>query len=141
MARMDDTNDMDTSHKGKTLRNYTASFKSKVICHAKQFTISSAACNFNVDRRMVAHWVNNHTQLQAQATEKQGKNKKRLPGGGRKPLNEELDQVVLEWTLDRRSKGLRFSQTLIRKKLYFGPRRWVIQKQNFLQAQDGVIDL
>ena len=115
MARMDDTNDMDTSHKGKTLRNYTASFKLKVLCHAKQFTISSAARNFNVDRRMVARWVSNHTQLQAQATEKQGKNKKRLPGGGRKPLNDELDQVVLEWTLDRRSKGLRVSRTLIRK--------------------------
>ena len=58
MACMDDTNDMDASHKGKTLHNYTASFTLTVICHAKQFTISSAAR------------VNNHTQLQAQETEK-----------------------------------------------------------------------
>ena len=30
-------------------------------------------------------------------------------------MNEEPDQVVLEWTLDRRSKGLCISRTLIRK--------------------------
>ena len=104
------------SHKGKTIRSYTASFKLKVIVHAKRVSISSAARQFNVDRRMAARGVKNRDQIKAQTTEKHGTEKKRLSGGGRKPLSEELESLTLEWVLNRRLKGLRVSRKLIRKK-------------------------
>ena len=104
------------SHKGKTIRSYTASFKLKVIVHAERVSISSAACQFNVDRKMAARWVENRDQIKAQTTEKHGKEKKRLSGGERKPLSEELESLTLEWVLNRRLKGLRVSRKLIRKK-------------------------
>ena len=104
------------SHKGKTLRHYTVEFKLKVTAHAESFSISSAARHFDVDRRMVARWVKKRNEIHTLSTEKLGKNRKRLAGGGRKPLSEELESNLLEWVLDRRSKGLRVSRMLIMKK-------------------------
>lgn len=104
------------SHKGGNLRSYTNSFKLKVIQHAEKFSISSAARNYNLDRRMVSRWLKNRSQFEVQMTEKRGKEKKRLPGGGRKPFSEELEKQVLEWVLERRTKGLRVSRILIMKK-------------------------
>ena len=49
------------SHKGGNLRSYTNSFKSKVIQHAEKFSISSAARNYNLDRRMVSRWLKNRS--------------------------------------------------------------------------------
>ena len=117
MASDKDTNNLvGVSHKGETLRNYTASFKLKVILHAEEFSKSSAARHFGIDRRMVVRWVIKRKEIQAQTTQKKGNDKKRLPGGGRKPLSSELESLVLEWVLDRRLQGLRVSRTLIRKK-------------------------
>jgi len=104
------------SHKGGNLRSYTNSFKLKVIQHAEKFSISSAARNYNLDRRMVSRWLKNRSQFEVQMTEKRGKEKKRLPGGGRKPFSEELEKQILEWVLERRTKGLRVSRILIIKK-------------------------
>ena len=74
---------MIASHNGETICNKIA-FKMKVILHAEQFSKSTVACRYNVDRRMVARWVNSCTQTQAQITQKRRrKEKKRLTGGGR----------------------------------------------------------
>ena len=45
-----------------------------------------------------------------------GTERKRIPGGGRKPLDETLEEDLLEWVRDRRSKGLRVSRKLIMRK-------------------------
>ena len=45
-----------------------------------------------------------------------GKEGKRCDGAGRKPFSEKLDECVLEWVSDRRSKGLRVSRKFIMKK-------------------------
>lgn len=65
---------------------------------------------------MVSRWLKNRSQFEVQMTEKHGKEKKRLPGGGRKAFSEELEKQVLEWVLERRTKGLRVSHILIMKK-------------------------
>ena len=113
---VDDLEQPNSSHKGKTLRNYTASFKLKVIEHSERSSKSSAARLFNVDRRMVIRWVTNRQEIQKQTTEKCGKEKKRLSGGGRKAAHEDLESLLYEWIMERRLKGLRVSRILIRKK-------------------------
>ena len=75
-----------------------------------------AARHFEIDRRMVARWVVKRKEIYAQTTKKHGKENKRLPGGGRKPLSSDVESLVLKWVLDRRLQGLRVSWTLIRKK-------------------------
>ena len=45
-----------------------------------------------------------------------GCQRKRVAEGGRKPFSEELDETILEWVHERRSKGLQVSRKLIMKK-------------------------
>ena len=112
------------SHKGKTVRHYMLEFKLKVIQHAETFSISSAVRHFEVDRRMAARWVKQKTQIHALSTVNKGKLRTRL-GGGRKPLNEELETQLLEWVLDPRGKGLRVSRVLIMKKRWLCTAIWM----------------
>ena len=44
----------------------------------------------------------------------------RLGGGGRKPLREEMEETLLEWIIERRSKMLRVSRKIIRKTAVIG---------------------
>ena len=45
-----------------------------------------------------------------------GAKRKRLEGAGRKPLDQQMEEVLVEWIYDRREKGLRVSRKLIMKK-------------------------
>ena len=40
----------------------------------------------------------------------------RIGGGGRKPLSEEMEETLLEWIIERRSKMLRVLRKIVRKK-------------------------
>ena len=50
------------------------------------------------------------------AGEVKGKKRNLCDGAGRKPLSEKLDDTVIGWVYDRRSKGLRVSRKMIMKK-------------------------
>ena len=45
--------------------------------------------------------------------------RKRLGGAGRKPLDRQMEEVLVEWIYDRREKRLRVSRKLIIKKALF----------------------
>ena len=47
---------------------------------------------------------------------KKGKLRKRLDGGGAKPLSTNLEERIMDWIAFRRSKGLRVSRKLVMKK-------------------------
>ena len=68
---------------------------------------------------MVARWLKNKSNLHALSTTTKGNSRKRLAGGGRKPLSEELENELLDWFLDRRSKCSRVSRMLRTKKASF----------------------
>ena len=89
-----------TSHKGKTLRHYTVEFKLNVIEYAEKFTFSSDTRQFNVDRRMVSHWVQKKADRDALSMTIKGNSRKRFDVGGRKPLSEQLENELLEWDFD-----------------------------------------
>ena len=71
---------------------------------------------FKVDRKRVREWKQNKIQLTDRAASTKGSTWKRLEGGGRKAFNIILEENLLEWIYDRRSKGLRVSRKLIMKK-------------------------
>ena len=48
-----------------------------------------------------------------------GAKRKRLEGAGRKPLDQQMEEVLIEWIYDRREKGLRVSRRLIMKKALY----------------------
>ena len=100
-----------TSHKG-----YTISFKLEIVEVAENRSITAAAQKYNVDRHSVRDWKKKKNELQELSSSVNIKKRIRLEGGGRKPLRKEMEETLLEWIIERRSKMLRVSRKIIRKK-------------------------
>ena len=106
-----------TSHKGRKLRNYTVEFKLDVVNYAEENNSNQAAAiKFQVDRHSVRDWRKKKSDLQSLISMRGNKKRVRLEGGGRKPLSEEMESLLLEYILDRRLRGLHVSRKLIMKK-------------------------
>ena len=104
-----------TSHKGEKIRSYTISFKLEVVEFAENRSITAAAQRY-VDHHSVRDWKKKKNELQELSSSVNIKKRIRLGGGGRKPLSEEMEETLLEWIIERRSKMLRVSRKFIRKK-------------------------
>ena len=105
-----------TSHKGEKIRSYTISFKLEVVEFAENRSITAAAQEYNVDHRSVRDWKKKKNKLQELSRSVNIKKRIRLGSGGRKPLSEKMEEILLEWIIERRSKMLRESRKIIRKK-------------------------
>ena len=82
---------------------------------AEQKSNKKAAEKFKVDKKRIREWRSKKSLLEEQL-KTTGTERKRIPSGGRKPLDETLEEDLLEWVCDRRSKGLRVSRKLIMRK-------------------------
>ena len=105
-----------TCHEGEKIRSYTISFKLEVVEFAENRSITAAAQKSNVYRHSVRDWKKKKNELQELSSLVNIKKRIRLGGGGRKPLSEEMEETLLEWIIERRSKMLRVSRKIIRKK-------------------------
>ena len=114
---MSDTNKEAISHKGKTLKKYNLSFKKEVIAYAEINGNRPASTRLLVDERRIREWRATKSNIEGMlGTTAKAKQTSRLGGGGRKPLSAKLEDVMLEWIESRRSRGLRVSCKLIKKK-------------------------
>ena len=76
----------------------------------------SAAREFRVDAKRIREWCKNKDLLK-KLSEKRGQSKrKRLSGAGRKPLDEDMKKVLLDWIIDMRLNNLRVSRRMIKAK-------------------------
>ena len=99
-----------TSHKGGKVRNYTVAFKLEVVEYAEnQNSNQAAALKFHIDRHSVRDWWKKKADLESLMSARGCKKRVRLEGGGRKPLSVEMEELVLDYILDRRMKGLHVS--------------------------------
>ena len=106
-----------TSHKGERIRSYTVAFKLTVIKNAEVQGNRAAARKFDVDERHVREWRGNKESIVTVSATPSGTKRKRIDGGGRKPLFQDIDDLVLDWITSRRERGLRVSRKLITKKV------------------------
>ena len=114
---MADSNTRDIiSHKGKRKQNYSLGFKKEVLAFAEVHGNRPASRRFQIDEKRVREWGANKIGIQTILETKKGKARSRLNGAGRKPLNVEMEEVVMEWIDNRRTRGLRVSCKLIMKK-------------------------
>ena len=97
-----------TSHKGSKVKSYTMSFKQTFAKFPKENSINSASMKFKVDCKRIREWINN---LEKISTKKS--TRKQLDGGGRKPMIVEIEENLLEWIYERRSKMLHVSRKMI----------------------------
>ena len=75
----------------KKKRSFTTAIKLQIIKLGKATTISNAAKQYSVDRQVISRWCKKEGEL-----EESGGKRRRLPGGGRKPLSEELEDQLYE---------------------------------------------
>ena len=96
-----------TSHKGQKNRSYTMEFKSNAVDHAKTHSIRETAIKFNVDRQSVREWKRQQESIRSSIS------KKTRLSGGRKVTSEYLEETLLIWIHERRSRMLHVSRKMI----------------------------
>ena len=104
------------SHKGSRIKSYTLKFKIVAVKYVEINGNRAAAKKFSVDAKRIREWKTNKQLITELSLKLSGKYRKTLDGAGRKPLNELVDNRVLEWIYERRAKNLRVSCVLIMKK-------------------------
>ena len=108
----DDTRDTDTGipdtgvpgtsqTKGK-YRAYTAAFKLSTIEECRDSTIRSVGRKYNINESTIRGWIKNESKLRDM---KPGV--ARGSGGGKKPTSEDMEIILYDWIINRRSRNLR----------------------------------
>ena len=107
-----------TSHKGEKVRSYPLQFKLNAISYAVIHGNHAAERKLKVDRKRIREWREKKESIEKTVKNKKskGSQRKRCEGAGRKPFSDKLDESILEWNHERRSKGLRVSRKIIMKK-------------------------
>ena len=111
----DNTGDINNENIGENItrgkyRNFTTAFKLSAISEARSSSIRSVGRKYNVNESTVRGWIKNEDKLKELLTVKDitGNNTKlRLPGGGRKSLSEDMEQLLYDWIIARRARNLR----------------------------------
>lgn len=65
------------------------SFKLKAIEYAERVSNNAAAKKYKVDVKSIRKWRKNK--------QSKGQRRKKLDGGGRKAVDSDLDDIILEW--------------------------------------------
>ncbi len=100
-----------TQSQTRKKRSFDIVFKLKVVMCAEQSTNRGAAAKYSVDEKSIRIWRKNKASLQALPSEK-----KRLEGGGRKPLNLDMEDNLLAWINELRASNLRVTRSQIQRK-------------------------
>ena len=106
----------ENSHKGEKIKSYSLDLKKEVVEYAINYSNRQAGRRYNVDEKRVREWRAKMEDIKARVADKGGLKRRRLDGGGRKLTNDDLEEEVLIWIMDRRSAMLRVSRKLIMKK-------------------------
>ena len=108
------------SHKGRKIKSYTIAFKVAAIDHHKSGrSKEETAKHFGVDPKRIREWVKCEEKLKHGLEEQVSGSKakrRRLDGGGRKPLSETLEEMLIEYIEDLRFKKLRVTRKMVQCK-------------------------
>ena len=89
----------------------------------------------------VREWRQNKDAIVELCAKPKGSKKEKLEGGGRKPMDEGMEEELFEWIQGRRSRGLRVSRTLImRKAKYIYDERCDASERDLFVASRGWLE-
>ena len=100
-----------------TRKSFSAKFKAEVLKYIteKACSKSAAARHFGVDEKNIRRWKTQSGSLHAVI--KNGFFKaKQLPGSGRRPLSEDLEELVYQWIVSKRLQKQRVTRKGIQQK-------------------------
>ena len=138
LLAMSSSHDAAISHKGEKRRNYDMSFKLEAIEYAERVSNNAAAKKYKVDVKCIRKWHKNKQSIAELKEKHKGQGRKKLDRGGRKAVDSDLDDIILEWIYGRRANGLRVSQKLIMVKAKHSyDERCPEGKQDMFKATEG----
>jgi len=116
-----------SSHKGQELNTYSIETRLKCIEEVKNgVEISTILLNHSIkDRRCLIRWVDEYAAGEYDEalswSVEERKSVFRMPGGGRKPMDPELDEVLLQFIAEQGKQKIT-NQLLIKEALRFRPK-------------------
>ena len=84
--------------------SYTMEFKLQAVQYAKQTNKSAAARTFNVARKRIHDWCKQEAVLEQQIRSAAG-NRKKVEGGGCRPMYTALERSLAAWVREERDQG------------------------------------
>ena len=96
------------SSKGKQKRSFDMTFKKEVVAYANSNSNRAAVSYYNVEPKRVREWKKDLDKLTSMKPKR-----KRLDGGGRKCVDEDMDQAIVDWIYEQRNKMLHVSRRMI----------------------------
>ena len=96
------------SSKGRKKRSYSMEFKKQVVVYAEVNNNRSAASHFDVETKRVKEWKKDFEKIKSTKL-----NTQRLDGSGRRGINENLEEDLVHWIDEKRSKMLHVSRKMI----------------------------
>lgn len=96
-------------------RKYDFTFKVTALDFLKNHKLEETARVFGVDGKRVREWRANEQELRRMCEAQEG-SRKRLPGGGLKVRNQELEEILKSWICEQRERRLRISRKMIQLK-------------------------
>ena len=119
------------SSKGKKKRSYSMEFKKQVVTYAEGNSNRSAASHFGLEPKRVKEWKKDIEKIKSTKA-----NRQRVEGGGRKCIDEDLEEDLVHWIYKQRSKMLHVSRKMITWKA-----KSMFNEKNDDPAMDGVKSL
>ena len=81
-------------------KSYDIAYMKKILEEAETSSVNEVCRKYNLDERMVRRWKNDSDLDSCEPK------RCRSPGGGRKPTIELLEDQILDWIVERRSRAL-----------------------------------
>ena len=100
-----------SSYKEEKVKSYTMSYNRDVVKFAQQHSTNLAASRFGVDRKRIREWIRSIDEIAARAP-----TKKKIGGGGWKPVIIEIEEKLLKWIPEHRLCMLYISHKMIHAK-------------------------
>lgn len=98
----------------KNRKSYNISFKLEAVEYAEKNSKEAAARRFNVHPKQIREWCKIKEKLSQSCLSKtSGKQRKKVEGSGRKPMSSTMEEILLNWIEDMRSKRLRVTRNMI----------------------------
>ena len=83
-------------------------FKKQIVVCAEANSNKSAASHFDVEPKRVREWKKDFEKIKSTKS-----NRQRLDGGGRKCIDKDLEEDLVHWIYEKRSKTLHVSRKMI----------------------------
>ena len=94
-----------TSHKVEKERSFSMEFNRDVVEYAQTHNISATAIKFKVDRQCISDWKRKIDSINSSKSVR-----KRMAGAGRKITSDDVEERLVLWIHERRSRMLRVSR-------------------------------